>query len=67
MLMLIFDGELLIRKADDFAGAAGGTGALLVASGAAVDDIIQTVAFNVSGAFSQHIIKVDGGSSGGLF
>jgi len=36
---------------------------ITLASGAAVDDIIQIVAFAESGSFRQHIIKVDGGSA----
>ena len=36
---------------------------ITLASGAAVDDIIQIVAFAESGSFRQHIIKADGGSA----
>ena len=36
---------------------------ITLASGVAVDDIIQIVAFAESGSFRQHIIKADGGSA----
>ena len=36
---------------------------IILAAGAAVNDIIQIVAFAASGSFRQHIIKADGGSA----
>jgi hypothetical protein len=36
---------------------------IVLATGAAVNDIIQVVAFVSSGAFSQHLIRADGGSA----
>ena len=36
---------------------------IVLAAGAAVNDIIQIVAFAESGSFRQHIIKADGGSA----
>ena len=36
---------------------------IVLAAGAAVNDIIQTVAFNPAEAFNQHIIRADGGSA----
>ena len=42
--------------------ASNGT-SIVLASAAAVNDIIQIVAFAASGSFLQHIIKLDGGSA----
>ena len=36
---------------------------IVLASGAAVNDIIQIVAFVSSGSFAQHIVRADGGSA----
>lgn len=36
---------------------------IVLAAGAAADDIIQTVAFTPGTSFSQHLIKADGGSA----
>jgi hypothetical protein len=46
--------------------ATNGTSVILLA-GAAVDDIIQIVAFAATGSMRQHIIKVDGGSASSTY
>jgi len=40
---------------------------IVLAAGAAVNDIIQTVAFNPAEAFNQHIIRADGGSATSVY
>ncbi len=40
---------------------------IVLAAGAAVNDIIQTVAFNPASAFSQHLIRADGGAATSIY
>ena len=40
---------------------------IVLAAGAAVNDIIQTVTFNPASAFSQHLIRADGGSATSVY
>ena len=40
---------------------------IVLAAGAAVNDIIQTVSFNPASAFSQHLIRADGGAATSIY
>ena len=40
---------------------------IVLAAGAAVDDIIQTVAFTPGESFSQHLIRADGGAATSIY
>jgi len=40
---------------------------IVLAAGAAVNDIIQTVSFNPAESFSQHLIRADGGAATSIY